>query len=426
LPVGSDEHILLVPRRFVILRQMTFPSDDHEEVRDMIGLRLINNIPYPVEDIIYHHQHLEKDGEGLNRVLVVIIEKEVSQRYCRFLQRAGIKDGKLALSSFGISEWLAYQEKIHKISRGRPTVLINIDTRHCEICFCQNRNLFFSRSLPYGREYLASGETRDLADQVQLSLSAYQKERLGPQPEKILILSTQKEGEALKERLSGEWSGKIKVLMPLHGTPGLSSSKDSAPQLRKTCALTAGLGLILSNTSHMMNLAPVEVHQAKQKREQKHRLVKFICLMLMAAVLGVSGQFIDIHKNRTALKALKRTIENLKPQVEEARGKIQFVQAFDRRLEGSKFIPDVIEELTRLTPEEVSFRTLSLGKNGDLTIEGYAKSNAGVNDLQARLIRSPGFHNVDLKFSTKRRVANMAVMDFRIASQLGSSEGDPL
>ncbi len=276
LPVNSDEFILLVPRRSVILRQMTFPSDHYEEIQDMIGLQLINNIPYPVEDIIYQHHRLEKDGKGGSRVLVVIILKEVSQRYCRLLQQTGIKDGRLTLSSFGIQQWLAYQEKVHKVHNSQSTVMINIDTQHCEICFCYNKSLYFSRSLPYGSEYLASGKSRELIDQIKLSLDAYQKEQLGPAFAKILILSAQNEGEVLKECLDGELDVTVKVLKPLFGISGLSSSQSAVLQLQKSCSLTAGLGLILSNTSNLINLAPVEIHEEKQKREQKHRLVKFV------------------------------------------------------------------------------------------------------------------------------------------------------
>jgi len=69
----------------------------------------------------------------------------------------------------------------------------------------------------------------------------------------------------------------------------------------------------------------------------------------------------------------------------------------------------VIDQLNRLTPEGIAFRTLSLERDGNLIIQGYAK-----------------FHNVDLKFATKRRVVNMSVMDFKIASQLGGNEESPL
>jgi len=59
-----------------------------------------------------------------------------------------------------------------------------------------------------------------------------------------------------------------------------------------------------------------------------------------------------------------------------------------------------------------------MDKNKRLTIQGYAESHALINDFQVRLIQSAQFHDVDLKFATKRKIANMPVIDFEIVSQL--------
>lgn len=422
LPMDSDEFILLVPRRFVILRPMALPSDHYEEIQDMIGLQLINNIPYPVEDVIYGHHRLEGGGKSKSRVLAIIILKEVSQRYCRLLRQAGIKDGKLTLSSFGIQRWLAYQEEAHKAAHSQPTMIINIDTRHCEVCFCHNKNLLFSRSLPFGRECLLAGESNELINQIHLSLDAYQKEQLGPALARILILSARDEGEVLSERLNKEPGIIAKVLNPLYGIAGLSGSKSAALQLQKTCSQAAGLGFILSDTSDLIDLSPVESNEEKQKRGRRQRLVKFFCLLLAGAVLSISGQLVDIHKKQMTLRILTNETIGLKPQLRAAGEKIQFVRSFDQRVKRFHFIPDVIDQLNRLTPEGISLQALSLSKDGHLIISGYAEANAGINDFQARLIQSPGFHDIDLKFATKRKIAGMSVMDFKIASRLGGGE----
>jgi len=75
-----------------------------------------------------------------------------------------------------------------------------------------------------------------------------------------------------------------------------------------------------------------------------------------------------------------------------------------------------------VTPEEISFRALSLDKQGHLVIQGYARSHAGINDFQEELIRSDKFQDVDLRFATKRKIANVPVIDFKIAFQLGESK----
>ncbi|MCK5013309.1 MAG: PilN domain-containing protein [Candidatus Omnitrophica bacterium] len=418
LPVSPDEVIFLVPRQSVIVKQMRLPSHKHDEIDDMTGLQLVNNILYPVEDVVYKYHLLGQDSDGYSRVLAVVIHKEASRRYCRIMQGAGIKDGKLVLDSLGILGWLAYQESAYKADDCQPVVLLNINSQHSEICFCQNKRLFFSRSIPYGEDSLRSGDTSELVRQIKLSLETYQKEHLGPAVKGILILSTADEAKVFGERLGKESRLPAEILDPLNDIFCANSMDRTVLRTCRPASITAELGFLLSGTKSLMNLAPEEIHTAKQARVQRRQWAKSLLLLFMVATLSLSSQFIDIHKKRVYSESLKRETDRLKPQLKEARRKIQFVEFFDRKLKNYSFIPDLIDELNRLTPEEISLRMLALDQQRNLMIQGYARTHSGVNDFQTRLIQSSRFHDVDLRFATKREIANMPVMDFKIVSQL--------
>src|SRR3989338_4791839 len=150
LPAGAGEVIMLVARRQVIVRQMNFPSSHDDEIRDMIGLQLLNNIPFPFEEVIYQHKVLDCVEKGVYRVLAVIINKKVSERYCRLLQNAGIKDGKLVPGFLGVGQWVAFQEKAHHVRESRPMAVLNMDKNHSELCFCRAGHMYFSRALLFG------------------------------------------------------------------------------------------------------------------------------------------------------------------------------------------------------------------------------------------------------------------------------------
>ena len=152
-------------------------------------------------------------------------------------------------------------------------------------------------------------------------------------------------------------------------------------------------------------------------------MAKFLLLLFIAVILSGSGQLVDIHKKRVYLESLKSEIDRLQPQLKEARRKMQLVEFFDQKLKNYSFIPNLIDELIHLTPEEISFKTVSLDQQRNLMMQGYAQTHAGINDFQTRLIQSNRFHDVDLKFATKRKIANMPVMDFKIVSQLSEPPG---
>ena len=106
----------------------------------------------------------------------------------------------------------------------------------------------------------------------------------------------------------------------------------------------------------------------------------------------------------------------------ETKKKKQFVETFYQELKRRIIIVDLIHELNKLTPNDISFRSLLLDDNGSFTIQGYAQTSTGVNDFQSRLVRSAIFNEVNLQFATKRKIFNMEVTDFKIISKLKIKE----
>jgi len=81
--IQAEELVFVVPRRLVILKQMRLPSKNEDEIKKMVELQLINKIPYSIEDISYHCTLLVEDSTDYSQVLVIIMHKEVSDRYLK-------------------------------------------------------------------------------------------------------------------------------------------------------------------------------------------------------------------------------------------------------------------------------------------------------------------------------------------------------
>ena len=265
-------------------------------------------------------------------------------------------------------------------------------------------------------------DTDELAQQIGISLDTYHSEHLGPEIRNILIVSTSGEGKALKKQVENKLKLAVEIIEPL-GNVSCSHGVDRTDlQERYPFSITAVVGILLSDTNNLIHLAPEEMGMEKMKRMGRRRLLQYALFCLIAAFMSVAGHLMNIQKRKTHLELLKNDIERLQPRLEKSRKKIQFVEYFDQKLAQYKFIPDLVDEFNRLTPEGVSFRALSLDKKGEITVQGYAWTNAGINELQACLIRSPLFHDVDLKFATSRKIADKSVMDFKIALQLDDNK----
>ena len=199
----QPQHLaVVIPRRLTILKQIRLPSQNEPEIRKMLDLQLVNQIPYALEDVIYDFVVVDREPSGYVRVLVVIVHRQdVSEKFLKLCKEAGLQPERFVLSSLGIIHWLNYQQGKIPVPLDQTVLVLNIDVDHTEICFCHNQNLLFSRSVNYGARDLATENMRGLTHQVELSLKNYHKDNMGPAVKRMIVLSTLPEAAALKGQL---------------------------------------------------------------------------------------------------------------------------------------------------------------------------------------------------------------------------------
>ncbi len=426
LPKFPINPTFIIPRRLAILRQMKLPSQNLKEIEDMAGLQLVNRIPHSIDEATYHFHLLDQDSRGCCRVLVSVIQREVIQRYLDILRRSGIKDATLTLNSFGILGWVIYQTNIRKIENDQAVGFINIDLDHSEICFCYGSHLFFSRVLSGTWEHVGPDNVRKFIEEIRRSLAVYSSEHLGPEIKKIYILSGADKNEGLERELKYHLGIYVSLINPLENISQDSVVAKTIFEKQEPFSITAGVGALFSDVKGLVHLAPTMTIGKKLMGRQKIRVIKAALLFLFIASLGFLGQVIEISKSKKQLELLTGKADRLHKEAKQAKERIQLVEALDNEIAQYRFIPDLFDALHSLVPEEVSFRLVSLDKEGGLIVQGYARTHAQINDFQTRLIRSPQFHDVNLHFATGRQIARKPVMDFKIAMKMHRNEGGVL
>lgn len=419
MTINPEQFIAVVPRRLIILKQLRLPSLDETEIKKMVGLQLVNQIPYPLEDIIYEYSILEKESSGYTQLLVIIVHKEVSERYLKIFEKVGVHPGKLTLSSLGILGWWNYQEQKTKSDPKQVVTLIHIDHAHTEICFCCQKNLLFSRSINYGTKDLKGDNFIGLLTQIELSLRAYEKENMGPVMGKMVILSPVNETQVLKEKLESKF--KIPVTEQSAAENIVSQKNVNLAQVQEQgVSLAIDMGFLFLEPEKLINLLPSEVHDTKKIKYKRQQWIKFIFLFFLTAALSVSILGVEYYQKLKQGQVLQEKIQSQKPELARAQKIIEFMNLFEEKLKGRVFIADLIEELYLLVPSDIAFRSLQMDERGFLTIQGYAETAGSVNNFQENLLKSAMFKEVSLQFATKRKIFNMEVTDFKITAQLKS------
>lgn len=416
--ITSSNLMVVIPRRFAILKPMRLPSHQEREIKKMMGLQLVNQIPYSLDDMVGDYHLVEKDPSGYARILAVLVHKDVSRRYLRLFAHSGIRPEKFALSSFGLLGWLNYQTDEKKIARDEPVLLASLDSGYAEICFCHNRRLLFSRSVSYTSENPAQDTKDALVRQIDVSLKNYQKEGMGPAVRRIFIICALPQAAELKTPLEQALTIPVEVLSPLENI--LCSRKIDLSTFKEQpgLSLSVGLGFLLSDAKDPMNLIPPEVHDIKQSGMRKRRWLQCAALSFLIIALGLGLFGLEFSRRRSSLEELTKTLSGLEPRLKDIRRKQKLIEALDQEFQKRVFVAEVMDELIRLTPPDVSFRSVSLDEKGNFLMQGYAQAGTGVNSFQAALLKSPVFKEVSVEYITKRKIFNMEVVDFKITSRL--------
>lgn len=412
--MSDDEITLIVPRRQVILKHMRLPSLNEEEIRKMLGLQLVEQIPYAVEDIIYDFQIIEKEELGYTNVLGAVIHKEVSQRYIHLLKEVGVHLRRLTLSSLGILGGYRFCTDEKK----EPILLINMDVAHTEICFCRGQKLVFSRSIDCGAKDFNSIQMLELIEQIKLSLKNYSVEKMGLDVQGIVLLSNLIESETLKESLEREVNLPVRIYSSVKDFPCEKNIDLVELERELNTSFVAIVGALFTDTARIMNFIPQEVHDTWKIKQKKNQWVALAIRIFIVVILGMSALGIQCVQKTIQLNGLEKKISEIKPIIQKAKKKRQLIAILDEEFMRRLFVPELIYELIELTPVEISFTTLSLDEKGYFDMHGYAQTGANINNFQALLVKSQVFNKVNLQFAKQKYLNKMDVTEFRITSEL--------
>jgi len=414
--VEPERLVFAVSRRFVIIKYMKLPSLKDAELHKMVGLQLVNQIPFSLEEVIYDYHLIKKDSDGYSHVQAIVVNKAITSRYLKVLNEAGIKSARMTLSSLGILGWGENYLKQVKDSSSFPVLFVNLDYKHIEIIFMQGKKLLFSRSINYGECDLNAEGIQEISRQLQMSISAYKQDQMGADIKKVVLISKVSEVESLKEAVQQLLGLIVVTTQPFQY---ITYKKSILANNNFISSMSVPLGLLFTPVKEMINLTPVEVYVGKHQTMMRKNWAAFFILLIMVFGLAVSVFWVDVNFKEKQLAELIAQRKTFGPQLKHIKQRSLFINEFNKELAKRVYIPQLIDLIYSQTPPDISFRSIILDGNNKLTLQGYAQTSKGINTFQERLVRSPEFHSVNLQFATKRRIFNIEVTDFKIVADLG-------
>lgn len=406
--------VAVIPRRFAMLRVITLPSHAGDEIAKMVSLQIVRQTPYPPEDVVFDHLVLDKDPSGYTKVLIVIVHKDVINRYLNILAQAGLHANAFTLSSFGLLRWFNFHQKESRAKDNRPVAVVHIDAAFSEICFCENEKLFFSRGIDLGTRDLAEEQIPSFVNQIILTVKAYTKEEGGREISRIVILSAMNEANLLREKLRQEYPFEVDLVSSVEHIDVLGKRTMTSLVNDQGATLVVAQGLSFPSQERAVNLLPKEVADTRKTKEKKTEWVRFIVLLFFAVILGGGVFGARVYRDTVYLKQINRMIQAADPQVKSIKDKMDRLAFARKKFNQDLTSVDIVHALYQATPQRVSFNSLQLSEEGTLDLKGISEDGTSVNDFQNNLVQSSFFKDVNLQYATKRRVFQGEVTDFKI------------
>ncbi len=410
--------VLVVPREAAIVRVLTLPSKDLAELRQMANLQIARHIPYSQEDVVVDVIPVLPLPDGSTRVMLVALPKAKAVYFLRVLTYAGLKPGRITLSSMGIVRWC----RNHAALGDEVLMLVDVDAHKSEICLCSGQKVYALRSVAWGAADGRAGHFEELIRQLKLTAMQHHKEKIFRDIERVLVLSSLEEDNGLCARITQElglpsdFKCVLKHVAPKKGLrwPGTVIDAGSS--------VTAGLGFLLVGEGVDVDLMPLEYKQQKAGERRKSEVVR-LGFLLVTALLSVGLVLgMGLVRDSWDLNALEKQVSDLKPAASKVESREKQIRELDALIRGRVVFARLADALERLLPEKVVLRGLTISDGKTLTIQGVTPVSADIDALQKGMAAEGFFENITLNYVNKRPQDRGEYNFFKITCQINTGE----
>lgn len=155
---------IVVPKNFVMVRMVTLPSTNDEELAGMARFEAERHIPFNAERHIVAHHVLNKLGVEGSQVLIAAVDRPIAQEYIDICRGAGLVVDSLAVSS--LAAFNAFAAATSQSLEGKVVALLNIGHTATDLAIVNDGVLSFSRGIPVNiqkllNEFASAGQKID-------------------------------------------------------------------------------------------------------------------------------------------------------------------------------------------------------------------------------------------------------------------------
>ncbi len=415
--------ILIIPRRQAMLTHFQLPSIQDQEINQMVGMQIINSVPYGPEDIVYDYIILEKNPSGYSKVLAMALHRDLVGRYLRILEKFGAHPKRITLSSLGCHQWYLYQKSKSSQLKLGAVLVMNVDEKYCDLCFINQDKLIFSREISFNLKDWDRPEPSDtflnhFLNQMSLTVSNYKRSNMGVELSNILLVSADPKAGTLAEQLGHEYNLPVAVINPLDNITLTKNFVVPEVVSHQGVSLTALLGPLVYPSGDKINLFPKELKANRQAQQKKKEWLTTAVLGALAFILLTLSFGVKNFEEKRNVSVINQERQHIKKDLKLAQDKLKNLELIKKYVQETPRVINILYEIYTVVPEGMTLNLLDLDNKGILTLDGYFPAGMSVNDLQESLVHLPRFKNVTLKYANKENSPSGELTHFNITCEL--------
>jgi Tfp pilus assembly PilM family ATPase len=397
---------LNIPRHLVMARIFHLPSVNDEEIKNMIKMEAAKQVPYRDEDIVTGYRVIEKFKDGYSDVLLAISQAGTINRFVGIIRGANLAVEKIALSSETLFLW--YSTILKKSTGDAGNIgLIDMGTKYIDVDIIEKGNLVFARAFSY--DPFNPEAMRKIADEIGKSVTIYQRER-NLKLDKIFISGAEFKSRMIEAALKEETTIPIETIAQAEGI----TLAESAEKPLGEASFIELVGLSLKAGEAKIDLLPGKMKGDKEFLSFRKAVTRTLILASSVALVlfGLAAQ--KIFDKTRLIRLINARIKVMEPRVLKAKRMRDDLKIIKNELQKKPLAIDVLSEVYKITPGEISFNLLDYESDKSLVLRGNAPSLDRIITFLTILEDSPYLENVKLKYTTKRTARGAQKTDFEI------------
>jgi type IV pilus assembly protein PilM len=415
----------------IFTRPVTLPSvGDASQVEQIVGFEAQQNVPYPIDEVVWDWQLLDAGDGGHVEVILAAIKSDLLDEINTAAQAGGLKPAVVDIAPMALYNALRYN---YPDAEG-CTILLDIGSRTTNLLFCEPGKIF-PRRLNIGGSSITTAIAKDfgcsfseaearkvkdgfvslggtyaepddaeiariskitrnqmtrLHQEIARSITFYRSEHGGSQPVRVLIAGGTASLPYIREFFQEKFPGmEVDYFNPLRNVAvAESANTDELAHATHTLGELVGLALRgLGNCPMELNLRPASVVKAEKRAAQRPYLIAAgVCIL---AAIGAWWQYYERAAIVTdeVTQKLNREAEPLKKldkQMKDARDEVKTLGDSAKPLEKianeREYWINLLADINQRIPKDYIWVTnLEIGAADAQKKEGEAPENPQKN-----------------------------------------------